>query len=585
MTTTNRPTYNRCDYCGRNPHKVAVRIPRPANRPAVVHGVCPSCFDSIAVVERLGSAPGFIDGTELLYDHRVRKSQRELAVYAVCAFIEGANAEASELAAREEGLDGYNAQGDNPVPDCTYCGKPVGDNEWDSESGGYFSSHFGCSSPDVNGAFGVEVWRNGASEGTAYGSRRFTTEKRARAEADHLARSNYSTTGVVFQVVGYGPDTEQGQLIDSYPARLRDPREPAAADKLTIGSRVLLDIDTNPDHVGIIVQVYPAGYVVPGGEGYRRPLETALIDWWNGVRNVETTASLRKLSDKDPYASADKLTAFNASHVPPAGGCQDPEEDDNPIWPKCPECGAAVWDGPKGDKLAKCWNTEGHASGGTLAFDTMGDDNPDEVVVGCAGCGGYKLAGEELCNNCQRATIASRIAREAAEGFTYDSDSEDEHGAAQRAVDILKDLSPADVPAFMLKVFGLPIEERQTLMRRGLSNPDNAAERAEVGWPDLARELVFGYRADIEPLAFAGHYADADKGLGESTNLSAWREALAAFDAANTLAAHTFGGMSLDGYQADVNRLATIALDAAGDALRWASFNNANPEAGWLGMP
>lgn len=40
----------------------------------------------------------------------------------------------------------------------------------------------------------------------------------------------------------------------------------------------------------------------------------------------------------------------------------------------CPECGEEVWDGPRGHKLARCWNTEGHASGGTLAFDTMGDD-------------------------------------------------------------------------------------------------------------------------------------------------------------------------------------------------------------------
>ena len=37
----------------------------------------------------------------------------------------------------------------------------------------------------------------------------------------------------------------------------------------------------------------------------------------------------------------------------------------------CPECGETVWDGPSGHKLAKCWNTEGHASGGTLAFDTL----------------------------------------------------------------------------------------------------------------------------------------------------------------------------------------------------------------------
>jgi hypothetical protein len=46
-------------------------------------------------------------------------------------------------------------------------------------------------------------------------------------------------------------------------------------------------------------------------------------------------------------------------------------EPDAPL--TCPECGEPVWDGPKGHKLAKCWNTEGHADGGTLAFDTVAD--------------------------------------------------------------------------------------------------------------------------------------------------------------------------------------------------------------------
>lgn len=41
---------------------------------------------------------------------------------------------------------------------------------------------------------------------------------------------------------------------------------------------------------------------------------------------------------------------------------------------RCPECGETVWDLPHGSKLAKCWNSEGHESGGTLAFDTMGED-------------------------------------------------------------------------------------------------------------------------------------------------------------------------------------------------------------------
>jgi len=37
----------------------------------------------------------------------------------------------------------------------------------------------------------------------------------------------------------------------------------------------------------------------------------------------------------------------------------------------CPVCREAVWDGPQGHKLAKCWNSEGHPSGMPLAFDTM----------------------------------------------------------------------------------------------------------------------------------------------------------------------------------------------------------------------
>jgi hypothetical protein len=42
---------------------------------------------------------------------------------------------------------------------------------------------------------------------------------------------------------------------------------------------------------------------------------------------------------------------------------------------RCPECDEPVWDGPFGSKLAKCWNSGGHADGGTLAFDTMPEDD------------------------------------------------------------------------------------------------------------------------------------------------------------------------------------------------------------------
>jgi hypothetical protein len=45
----------------------------------------------------------------------------------------------------------------------------------------------------------------------------------------------------------------------------------------------------------------------------------------------------------------------------------------------CPECGEEIWDLPYGSKLAKCWNAhEGVGGTGTLAFDTMSDDESGE---------------------------------------------------------------------------------------------------------------------------------------------------------------------------------------------------------------
>lgn len=41
----------------------------------------------------------------------------------------------------------------------------------------------------------------------------------------------------------------------------------------------------------------------------------------------------------------------------------------------CPECREPVWDTARGHKLNKCWNAEGHADGGTLAFDGPFDDD------------------------------------------------------------------------------------------------------------------------------------------------------------------------------------------------------------------
>lgn len=51
--------------------------------------------------------------------------------------------------------------------------------------------------------------------------------------------------------------------------------------------------------------------------------------------------------------------------------CSERANTNEPKPLRCPECGEEVWDGPRGHKLAKCWNTDGHESGDTLAFDTM----------------------------------------------------------------------------------------------------------------------------------------------------------------------------------------------------------------------
>lgn len=52
------PKYNRCDTCGRNAHKVALR-----NKNREVLGYCPSCFEW--ALERYG-----LDGHTLVYDRR-----------------------------------------------------------------------------------------------------------------------------------------------------------------------------------------------------------------------------------------------------------------------------------------------------------------------------------------------------------------------------------------------------------------------------------------------------------------------------------------------------------------------------------
>jgi len=56
----NHPRFKTCDYCGRNPHKVAVRLPS-----GKVAGYCPSC---------VRQTPNLIgEGKTIIYDRRKRK--------------------------------------------------------------------------------------------------------------------------------------------------------------------------------------------------------------------------------------------------------------------------------------------------------------------------------------------------------------------------------------------------------------------------------------------------------------------------------------------------------------------------------
>lgn len=45
---------------------------------------------------------------------------------------------------------------------------------------------------------------------------------------------------------------------------------------------------------------------------------------------------------------------------------------------RCPDCKEPIWDFAFGSKLHKCWNTEGHEGGRTLAFDTPYEGEDDE---------------------------------------------------------------------------------------------------------------------------------------------------------------------------------------------------------------
>lgn len=95
----------------------------------------------------------------------------------------------------------FGARSVPPVPPaCVYCGELVGDNEYDVESRGYFSSHFRCVSPSADGPYFVRSFLDGKPYGASRG-RGFRNLTRARAEADYLAGWNSGR----WHFVVYGP--------------------------------------------------------------------------------------------------------------------------------------------------------------------------------------------------------------------------------------------------------------------------------------------------------------------------------------------------------------------------------------------
>jgi hypothetical protein len=71
--STHRPKFNRCDFCGRNPHKVAVRLAA-----GIVRGYCPSCWAT--VTGGFGNVPP-MDMTKVtvIYDNRAAAKRKRAA--------------------------------------------------------------------------------------------------------------------------------------------------------------------------------------------------------------------------------------------------------------------------------------------------------------------------------------------------------------------------------------------------------------------------------------------------------------------------------------------------------------------------
>lgn len=245
------------------------------------------------------------------------------------------------------------------------------------------------------------------------------------------------------------------------------------------------------------------------------------------------------------------------------------------------------------DKPGTC-RTCGRACGDTTRprlCCLQGDDMSDSEPCDCGGVTGESgryvqhAPGAPGCLDRSTAAIAARIAADAARAWQYDPDVSDADSAAQDVADLLRDLATqADRMTLLHRVFGLPSEECHSYNEhRDITRAGNPAAdwtryhelakegRKEKGAPDVALELVSAYADDIAPVAFDGH--EAGDGFGESTNLSSWKEARAAFDAVNVAAHHTFGGMALDGYRGELDKLARVALEAQAEAVRYALWN------------
>lgn len=66
MSNRNQPRYNRCDWCGRDAHKLAVR-----SHDGTVTGICAQCWEG-----RLGRGSGLaarVTPDKIIYDRRTRK--------------------------------------------------------------------------------------------------------------------------------------------------------------------------------------------------------------------------------------------------------------------------------------------------------------------------------------------------------------------------------------------------------------------------------------------------------------------------------------------------------------------------------